>query len=612
MTAPSKPSDERPSASRAQADDTERRPGPILTAALSIEVLAAVALVVGTLLPVVDGAVPGFGSRPLLVVLAVLPLVVGAAFVLTRRHAAVAGLLMGLAVIAPGRLLLDLQFLTDSSTATRPELYLPTVLVNTGAGAGLWALLAGHVLTIIAGLVAARFARAQTESVGGQVPERRRWLLFSSFAAVVAGVGLLMAPMGSDDSNLVARGAFEGSLLVLGGCLVLAFGLLLAVVMAMGSPVDGIARGTLLGLVAGLLAVVVPDLAAGWSVPALHVAPGPIAVVVAAVALAGVAFLGAGESVDEGETEEDLAGEARVPGLFWWQLTTGVLAVLTAGAAFAGGLLAQVTAVSGLPVPQSPARPVLMIAGGLVGVLGLLVVLPVTSRLVRPVLSAAWVGVLLSGAAVLGTALVATRIAADYSAGPGVIFTCVAMLGASLTAGCSVITGVVERDTDDETDEAVEAVESFEGITKPPAPAEFDLAAMAGSSLLMPLVVAAILAVGAFGLPTFTAPDYVSPGLWSNFETSSWGLVAALATVLGAAALALGSRSFAAAGLLVGAAAVIALRAAELPFVGGSVAGSTVGIGFWLALACVLALLFAAGLAVAGGRRRTRRLPRKA
>lgn len=593
MTAPSTPPkpSKRTAASEATASAVvDRRPGPILTVALSIEALAAVALVLGAFLPVVDGAVPGFGSRPLLVVLAVLPLAAVAVFVLSGRHAAVAGLLMGLAVLAPGRLLLDLQFLTDSSTATRPELYLPTVPVNPGVGAGLWALLAGHVLTAVAGLVAARFARAQAESVGGQVTERRRWLLFASFAAVVGGVGLLMAPMSSDDLYLVARGAFEGSLLVLGGCLLLAFGLLLAVVLALGSPVDGVARGTLFGLVLALLAVVVPELAAGWSVPALHVTPGPITVLVAVVALAGVGFFAVGEPAAEADAvADDVAGEARVPGLFWWQLVTGVLAVLTAGSAFAGGLLVQVTAVSGLPVPESPARPVLMIAGGLVGVLGLVTVLPATSRLVRPALSVTWVGVLLAGAAVLGTALVATRLAADYSAGPGVIFTCVAMLFASLTAGASVITGVVERDTDDDVIDAVEPGYSAD---------------IASSSLLGSLAVAAILAVGAFGLPTFTAPSYVSPGLWSNFETSSWGLVAALVTVLGAAALALGSRSSAAAGLLVGAAAVVALRAAELPFVGGSVAGSSTGIGFWLALACALVLLFAAGLAVVGGRRR--------
>lgn len=585
---------QQPSPSRAPAAD-EPRLAPALTAALSLEVLAAAALVLGAVLPVVDGAVPGFGSRPLLFVLAVLPLVVAVVFALRRRHSALAGLLMGLAALAPGRLLLDLQLLVDSSSAVRPELYLPKALAYPGVGAGLWFLLAGHVLTAAAGLAAVRFARAQAESAGGEEPRRRRWLPLASVAAVVASVGLLMSPMGSDDLYLVARGAFEGSLVVLGGCLLLVCALLLGVVLALGSPVDGIARGALFGLGAGVLAVVLPELGSGWFVPVLQVTPGPVAAVVGVAALVYVGFVHSGEAEAEATeateaSEAAESAEAKVPGLFWWQLTTGVLGVLTAAAAFAGGLLTQVTAAGGLPVPESPARPLLLVAGGFLGLLGLLTILPPTSRLVRPVLSSAWAGVLLTGAAVLGTALVATRLAAVYSAGPGVIFTCVAMFGAALTAGCSVITGVVERDTDD----VAEAV--------PDAGADD-----ASASLLTPLAAAAVLAVGAFGLPTFTAPSYVAPGLWSNFETTSWGIVAAVVTVLGAAALALWSRPRPAAGLLAGAAVVVALRAAEWPAVGGSVDGSSAGIGFWLSLACVLALLLSAVLAVAGGRPRSRK-----
>jgi hypothetical protein len=566
----------------------ERRLDPALAAALSLQALAAAALVLGAVLPVVDGAVPGFGSGPLLFVLAVLPLALAAVFTLRRRHSALAGLLMGVAALAPGRLLLDLQLLTDSSSAARPELYLPKALAYPGIGTGLWLLLAGHVLTAASGLAAVRFARAQAESAGGAEPQRRRWLPLAAVASIVASVGLLMAPMSSDDLYLVARGAFEGSLTVLGGCLLLVCALLLGVVLALGSPVEGVARGTLVGLGAGVLAVVLPELGSGWFVPVLHVSPGPVAAVVGVAALVYVGFVRAGEA--EAETDVVPPTETKVPGLFWWQLTTGALGVLTAAAAFAGGLLVQVTAAGGLPVPGSPARPLLLVSGGFLGLLGLLAVLPPTSRLVRPVLSSAWAGVLLSGAAVLGTALTATRLAAVYSAGPGVIFTCLAMFGAALTAGCSVITGVVERDTDD----VAEAV--------PDAGADD-----ASASLLTPLAAAAVLAVGAFGLPTFTAPSYVAPGLWSNFETTSWGIVAALATVLGAAALALWSRPWPAAALLTGAAAVVALRAAEWPAVGGSVDGSSAGIGFWLSLACVLALLISAVLAAAGGRQPSRK-----
>jgi hypothetical protein len=115
-------------------------------------------------------------------------------------------------------------------------------------------------------------------------------------------------------------------------------------------------------------------------------------------------------------------------------------------------------------------------------------------------------------------------------------------------------------------------------------------------------VAATVLAVAAFGTPTLTAPDYVAPGLWSNFGTQSWGLVAAVLTVLGAIALVPRSRPTRAASLLIGATAVLALRAAELPMLSGHVNGAQAGTGFWLTLGCAAALLISAVMAVAGAR----------
>jgi hypothetical protein len=80
-------------------------------------------------------------------------------------------------------------------------------------------------------------------------------------------------------------------------------------------------------------------------------------------------------------------------------------------------------------------------------------------------------------------------------------------------------------------------------------------------------------------------------------------LVAAVLTVLGAIALVLRSRPTSAASLLIGAAAVLALRAAELPMLGGHVKDAQAGTGFWLSLGCAAALLIAAVMAVAGSRK---------
>lgn len=175
-----------------------------------------------------------------------------------------------------------------------------------------------------------------------------------------------------------------------------------------------------------------------------------------------------------------------------------------------------------------------------------------------------------------------------FSAGPGVTWTFIALVLAAVAALAAVITGVVERDVSD--DDNAELDTGLDGTR-------------AGGNVLTPLVAAAVLAIAAFGTPVFTAPGYTAPGLWSDFGAASWGLLGALAVVLGLYALVPRSRPVAAASALAGAALVLGLRAAELPLVGSEYDGSSAGIGFWLALAGAVVTLVTAGMAVAGARR---------
>jgi hypothetical protein len=111
-------------------------------------------------------------------------------------------------------------------------------------------------------------------------------------------------------------------------------------------------------------------------------------------------------------------------------------------------------------------------------------------------------------------------------------------------------------------------------------------------------VLAAALAVPAFGLPLLSAPDYAEAGLWSGFEVASWGRLAAAVAVITAALLAPRSRPLHAAGLLLGAAAVVAVHLAQVPLTGGRAgAGATAAAGAWFGLACLATLLVAALLA---------------
>lgn len=567
-----------------------------LWAALAASGAAAVLLAFGATMPVLSGADPGFGSGPLLVVLAVLPLGVALVCVLLGRASAGAGVLVGVAALAPGRAVMDLQFAVDASAATRPELYLATDLASPAPMAGLWLLLAGHVATGAAGVLANAAARNGAE--GDQAADeltgwRQRWMLVAVGAGVVAAFGVLMAPIASDDVYLLARNAFEGPLVALAGYVLLAGAIPLVAALVMSSRGDSaFARGGLVGLATGVVCVTVPNLAAGLSLDTAGVSAGPVIALVGAAGLVAVAAVRSGDGAvasAEGSAENgDRAGEARVPGLRRLQAATGLLAVITAACAVAGASTAQLMPIAGLSAPESPSRWLLFAAGVGVGLLGLAMFVPRAAMLVRPVLSVLWAGVLLAGTAVLDTAIAADSLPVAISAGPGMLWTWLAMLAAVVTACCSVVTGFVERDD-------VGATGAPEGADTPAL----------GLNMLVPLTATAVLAVVAFSTPVLTAPDYVVPGLWSHFGTPSWGLLAGVLAVLGALVLATRSRPLPAAGLLIGTAGVLGLHAAALPL--SEIDGARAATGVWFALAAAVAALATAALVLSRAVRAVRR-----
>ncbi|MFG1642259.1 hypothetical protein ACGFMK_18390 [Amycolatopsis sp. NPDC049252] len=540
-------------------------------------------------------AAPGFTSWPWLAVLALGPVV--AAVAVRGKPGVAAGVVLGLAALAPGRLVLDLQFAVNGPLTIRPELYLPDrFLGGSAVGAGFWLLVAGDVLTVAAGVLAWRAVRARDEE-----PERRRWRLLVPLLAVAASVGLLTAPVHSDNGFLLARAAFEGPWPALGGYLLLAAALPLTAVLALAAPAERVARGALGGLAATGFGIALPPVVAGLSRDDLHVAWGPVLVLLAMVAVAGLA--GTRLTETSNVDAENLAGGAKLPGLFWWRLTTGVLGLATALAAVIGTLAPQVAVTALNPAAaapvsaaaESPARWYLLTAAIVVAVLSLGVLVTRTAPVARSLLGLAWAGIVLAGTAVLNTALTATQAgnlagfggadpngatpAFTYDLGAGAAWTFAALVLAVLAALAAVGTGVVERE------------DAGDG-------------AQPNGGVLTPVVAGAVLAVAAFGLPVFTVPGYVAPGLWSNFDTPSWGLLTAAAVVVGAAVLAVRSRPKPAAALLAGAALLAVLHAAELPLVGGSLGDASPATGFWVALAAAAALLVAAAVSAAGARRK--------
>jgi hypothetical protein len=127
---------------------------------------------------------------------------------------------------------------------------------------------------------------------------------------------------------------------------------------------------------------------------------------------------------------------------------------------------------------------------------------------------------------------------------------------------------------------------------------DVDLSELAARPVLGWVAAAAsLLAIGAFGFPAVTGPEYESAGLWT-FRIASTGAVVAVLAVIAAAALAARSRPSRGAALLFGAAGVAAVRALEFVFTGARAAGSAPSLGTWLAVACALILVVGGVLAV--------------
>ncbi|MBM7812788.1 hypothetical protein [Saccharothrix algeriensis] len=515
-----------------------------LRLALGLAVAGALCGAVGPAVGVVDGsAPPAFTAWPLLAVLALLPAGVAALFLARREEATAAAALVPAGVVAVGRFALDLQVLADPLLAARPELFRPASLVPPSPAPGLWLLLAGHVLALAAGALAA----ARTDPDGGG---RAEGFGLPAAAGVLAAVGLVMAPVSSADAFIPAGGPLDAPPLPLVGGLLVALAVPVLAVLAASSGDPGTRRGGLLGTAAVLVALAVPGLATSAAVDRVGVAPGPFLVLGAAAALVWSTTA---------RKEHDLA----LPGRRRLHVIAASLGLATAASAAAGALADHLVLPAGLPAPTDYGARLLWPAA-------LAVALTAPAPRTRPALVAALAAVPLAAGLALDAAFNATRVPA-VEPGAGVWFTALAVLLASATAVAAALAGAVERDE--------------EGVARTPPPLP-----LVGAGL-----VAALTALGAFALPVLTAPGY-APITAFGLRVGSWGLLIGLLAVLAAIGVALLSRPARGAALLLGAACVTATRALEYPLSESRAAGTAPGPGLWLALATTAALLVAAGV----------------
>jgi hypothetical protein len=535
---------------------------------VAIVVAAAGALLVGLgpLLGLVTPASPAaFLSWPLLLALALLAPALAFAFARLGRLGTAAAVLVGPAALAPGRLVLDLQFAVDAGLATRPELLRVESLDAFAPAIGVWLLVAGHVTAIVAGVLAVRGLDHGDEGTGSH---RQGLLTLVLCAGVIAAVGVLMAPFASDDPYLLSNPALDAPPVVLIGSVLLAIGVPSAAGFLAGSTDPDFARGGLLGVAAALAGVVVPPLASAVVLDEIQFDWGPVLGLVAVVALAVLAMpAGRAEST---EPAEDL----RLPALTRLITLSAVFALVAGALAVLAAAVPQVEMPRGLRDPSPYPARMLWPAGFLLVALGVGLLLPRAARWLRPMLPVVWVVIPFAAAGVLDAVFTAVQ-AADAHAGLGAWTAGSAVLVAALAAIIAAIAGAVERDDVDLTEIAMHRL------------------------VLFPSLVALLLGAGAFSVPVVTAPDYTAPGVFTAFGTTSWGLVVALAAVVGAAVLAPMCRPARAAALLCGAALVVAVRVLEYPLTAERLPESTPGLGLWFGAACVLVLL---GTALAAAR----------
>jgi len=391
---------------------------------------------------------------------------------------------------------------------------------------------------------------------------------------VVVALGLMAVPFTSSTPFVLANGVLDAPIMALAGGLLIAVAAPLAAAIAVTSADPGAARGWLLGGQAVVLAIALPRVVSGLAVNGLHPNWGPYVAVVAALLLVALGLFAERviRPAPDDDTDTAEPADLQLPGQSRLHVATGVLGLVAAGAALVGADTNLYVLSADLPHNTAVAGRLLVPAAVLIGVCAIGMLIPRWAFVVRPAFAVGWVSVLLAGFSAVDTAMTATQID-GVRLGIGTWATGLAMLGALAAACTAGLAGGVERDDVDLTE-----------LSWRP-------------QVLVPAAAAAALAIGTFGLPVLQANGFTPPGLWSDFRFASWGLVFSLVAVLAAALLAPICRPARAVGLLLGAAGLVLVRLLSLPLDRSTVPGTGAGPGMLFAVACLIALLVAAGMA---------------
>ncbi|ANZ37689.1 hypothetical protein BBK82_18145 [Lentzea guizhouensis] len=412
-----------------------------------------------------------------------------------------AAVLAAVGVFAPGRLLSDLQVIGHTMTVGRPELFRPAGLVAPPVGTGLWLLVAGHVLVLVGGLLAAGRAGAAS----GEEDTPNQLAIFLPVAALSA-IALLGEPFSSTDIYLLPRSPWDLPVLGLVGGLLLAAPLVAALAAARPTRVAA-AWSAWLSACRGP-----PSLAAGLFADGLgHV--GPVALLAAVLAALAVR----GERAEDGEEKKEAAEEIALPTVHRLHATAGVFALLAAVAAIVGAVAPQLVVDGEAPVFY--AARLLWPTGLVLALLGLLMFARGAAGRVRPAMIFAVCATFLASVFSVQTVSLAGQSGLAEAASGFWLMTAVYPFGLAAVV-CAALAGGAERENADQRK------------------AEQVPVAELGAALL-----GGLFAVGAFALPTMEATGYTPPDVVDNYDPIvSTTLVAAFLVLVVGLVVALRSR----------------------------------------------------------------------
>jgi len=544
-----------------------------LRTAWALAAAGGLLLAVGPLLGVVDGAEPAYTSWPLLALLALAPPAAAGALLFRGRPFVAAGLLAAVGVFAVGRLISDLQMAIGPMAVARPELFRPSTLVAVTPSAGMWLLIAGHVLVIAGGAMAAGRAGMPADD-----SEPAGLVALHVIIACWATVGLLGKPFTSADPFQLDRGPWDLPVLGLTGGLLIALAAPLATALAASSPDPDTREGGMYGVMLALLAVSLPPMVAGAVSAGLGMAVGPLIALSAALLLPAVPLLARLWRLVRGK--RDATRDLALPSVQRMHVTAGVFTVLAALAMISGAIVPQLILTTGDPAPDLASANLLWPGALVFGALGLALFVPSIAGAVRPAILFGYLAMQFAAAGATQPVLAASQAGIAQPGAGFWLMILVAPFGV-LALICAGLAGAVEREN-----------------TVPAKREQLPMTEL-GAVLL-----GGIFAVGAFALPTMSGDNYTAPTLVpDNDPVVSVALLSSLLWLIIGFVVAFRSRPARGAAVLAGAVLLVGMRALELPLTGAKVEGAVAAPGTWLALASCAALLVAAGLMGARGTR---------